>query len=208
MRSAGRRGRRAVPMLALLGAMAGCAGSGASLYTGNPLRYLISIDQLVAPNFTVSTAAALVDAAALAGGDTVAATALSHDGLQSAASVEYQRAEDFSTANGPLDVVATVERFAAVAGARSAYLAAVQQLDARSGATPTSTGPLGDDAHAISVVKAAPGGLSAVEITIEWRVGNLVNIIIARGRYGGTRLDDVLVLANRQTANEVDASGA
>jgi len=206
MRRAGGRGRRAGQLVALLLVAAGCAGPHAALLTGNPLRYLIGIDQLVAPNFTAFTTAALVDASALAGGDIATATALTHDGLHSAARVEYQRAEDFSTANGPLDVVATVERFAGVAGARTAYLAGVRQLDAGPGATPTSTGPLGDDAHAISVVKTTSGGLSAVEITVEWRVANLVNIIVARGRYGGTRLDDVLVLADRQTANETGPS--
>jgi len=209
MRRTGEWARRALPLLALVVCLAGCTTSSSSgLRTGNPLRYLITVDQLVAPNFTVSSTAALVDASALAGGDTITAAALSHDGLQSAARVEFQRAEDFTIANGPIDIVATVEQLAADAGASSAYSADVQQLDHRSGATPISTGPLGDEAHAISVVKTTPGGLSAVEITIEWRVGNLVNIIVARGRYGGTRLDDVLVLANRQTANEVDVSGA
>ena len=93
-------------------------------------------------------------------------------------------------------------QFASVAGATSAYGAGIRRLNAMPGATPTSTGPLGDEAHAISVVKTTTGGLSAVEITLEWRVGNIVNIIITRGRYGGTRLDDALVLANLQTANE------
>lgn len=208
MRRAGRWGRCAVVTVALLVALGGCTGSAPGLHAANPLRYLIGIDQLVAPNFTVSSAAAQVDISVFSGGDSATATALRHDGLQSAARVEYQRAEDFTTANGPLDVVATVERFSGIAGAHSAYLAGVQQLDARPGATPTSTGPLGDDAHAISVVKTTTGGLVAVEITIEWRVANLVNIIVARGRYGGTRLDDVLVLANRQTANEVSVQGS
>jgi hypothetical protein len=51
-------------------------------------------------------------------------------------------------------------------------------------------------------VRTAAGGLQAVEITVVWRVGNLVNIIIARGRYGGLRLDDALLIANVQTQNE------
>ena len=77
-----------------------------------PLHYLITIDQLVAPDFTVTSTAAHVDAATLAGGDSSLASGLSKDGLQSAASVEYQRDVDFSTSNGPIDIVATVERFA------------------------------------------------------------------------------------------------
>jgi hypothetical protein len=201
-----RLGGWGLAVLAFVVALSGCGSAGAVLATGNPTAYLVTIDQLVAPDFTVSSAATHVDAATLADGDSALAAALSKAGLQTAASVEYQRAEDFSTANGPLDVVATAMQFASVAGATSAYVAGVRQLDALPGATPTSTGPLGDQAHAISVVKTTTGGLSAVEITVEWRVGNIVNIIIARGRYGGTRLDDALVLANLQTANETAAT--
>jgi hypothetical protein len=208
VRRAGGGTRRALLLLAVGVCLAGCTSSSSGLHTGTPLGYLITVDQLVEPNFTVSTTAAVVDASALAGGDATAAAALSHDGLQSAARVEFQRAEDFSIANGPIDVVATVERFATGSGASTAYGADVRQLDGRSGATPVSTGPLGDEAHAISVVRTTAGGLSAVEIPLEWRVGNLLNIIVARGRYGGTRLDDALVLANRQTANEVNAPGS
>jgi hypothetical protein len=99
-------------------------------------------------------------------------------------------------------------QFASVAGATTAYSTGIRQLDALSGATPTSTGPLGDEAHAISVVKTTTGGLSAVEITLEWRVNNILNILITRGRYGGTRLDDALLLANLQTSNEVGPNRA
>ncbi len=197
-----RQGGWGLAVLALAVAVSGCGSAGAALATGNPTSYLITVDQLVAPDFTVSSAVTHVTASTLANGDASVATALGNDGLQTAASVEYQRAADFSTANGPLDVVATAMQFASVAGATSAYGAGIRALDAMPGATPTSTGPLGDEAHAISVVKTTTGGLSAVEITLEWRVGNIVNIIITRGRYGGTRLDDALVLATLQTANE------
>jgi hypothetical protein len=179
-----------------------CGSDGSSLATGDPLHDLITLDQLVAPDFTVSSPAAHVDASTLAGGDAALASAISAAGLQSAASVEYQRGIDFSTSNGPLDVVSTVMQFASIAGATSAYGANVKQLDAMSGAVPTSTGPLGDEGHSISVVRTTSGGLQAVEIAVVWRLGNLVNIIIARGRYGGLRLDDVLVLAGVQTQNE------
>lgn len=193
-------------MLASVLALSGCGSGGAALATGNPTSYLITIDQLVAPDFTVSSPATHVTAATLANGDAAVAAALGTDGFQSAARVEYQRAANFSTANGPLDVVATAMQFASVAGAASAYSASILQLDALSGATPTSTGPLGDEAHAISVVKTTTGGLSAVEITLEWRVNNILNILITRGRYGGTRLDDALLLAHLQMANETRAN--
>ena len=200
-------GVRALPAAVTMLAVAGCGSAVSSLSTGDPLHYLITIDQLAVSGFTVSGTAQHVDAATLAAGDTAAAAALRKDGLQSAARVEFERILDFSTANGPIDVVATVERFANDAGATSAYAAGIHQLDAASGAVPTSTGPLGDQAHAISVVRTAPGGLQAVEITVLWRVGNLLNIIVARGRYGGTRLADALVLADRQMQNEVASGG-
>jgi hypothetical protein len=182
--------------------LSACGSDGSSLATGDPLHDLITLDQLAAPDFTVSSPAAHVDASTLAGGNAALASAITAAGLQSAASVEYQRGIDFSTSNGPIDVVATVMRFASIAGATSAYGANVKQLDAMAGAVPTSTGPLGDEGHSISVVRTTSGGLQAVEITVVWRLGNLVNLIIARGRYGGTRLDDVLVLAGVQTQNE------
>ena len=68
-----------------------------------------------------------------------------------------------------------------------------------------SAGPLGDEAHADSLVMTAPDGVQAVQVTLEWRVANLVVVLIARGRYGGTRLDDALVLAHRQTSIQLGA---
>jgi hypothetical protein len=188
--------------------VAGCGSADTGLATGDPLHYLIRIDQIVVSNFVVSTPAAHVDATTLAAGDASVAAGLTRDGLQSAARVEYQRSIDFSTSNGPLDIVSTVERFSGVSGAASAYQTGVRQLDAMSGAVPTSTGPLGDAAHSINIVRTTSGGLQAVEIDVIWRVGNLVNVLVARGRYGGTRLNDALVLAAIQTQNETaSASG-
>ena len=185
--------------------LAGCGSTGSTTLTGDPLRYLITIDQLVVADFTVSSHATHVTAETLAKGDAGVAAALAKGILQSAATVEYQRNVQFITSNGPLDVVSTVERFASSGGASSLYASDVRRLDTLPGAITASTGPLGDEAHAVSTVKATPDGFMAVEITVEWRVANLVNVIVARGRYGGTRLDDALALAAKQTANEVSA---
>ncbi len=201
MRPIGGRSVRLLAALVPMIAVAACGSDSAALSTADPLRSLLTIDQLVSPDFTVSVAAAHVGATALAGGDPTLAQALMSDGLQSAASVEYQRGVDFGTSNGPIDVVATVERFGGIAGASSGYAATVAHLDAMQGAVPTSTGPLGDQAHAISVVRSTQAGIAAVEITVVWRSGNLVSVIVARGRYGGTRLNDALVLAGLQNQN-------
>jgi hypothetical protein len=194
--------RRILAPVAMLVALVACGGDSQSLSTGDPLRDLITLDQLVVPGFTVTSAATHVDASVLAGGDATLASTLARDGMQSAASVEYQRTVDFGTSNGPIDLLATVERYTATDGAASAYGATVRQFDAIAGAVPASTGPLGDEAHSISVVRTTTGGLQAVEIALVWRVANLLNVMVARGRYGGTRLDDALVLAGVQTQNE------
>lgn len=189
-------------------ALAACASASPPLSTADPVHDLITIDQLVVPGFTVTSLSAHLVATTLGAGDAALTSALAGSGLQSAATVEFQRGVDFSTSNGPIDVVATVERFAAVSGASSAYVATVRHVDATPGAVPTSTGPLGDAAHATSVVRTTLGALQAVEITVVWRVHNLVNIIVVRGRYGGTRLNDALLLAGLQTQNESAPGGA
>ncbi len=189
-------------------ALAACASASPPLSTADPVHDLITIDQLVVPGFTVTSLSAHLVATTLGAGDAALTSALAGSGLQSAATVEFQRGVDFSTSNGPIDVVATVERFADTGGASSAYGASVRQLDAIQGAVPTSTGPLGGEAHAISLVRTTSSGIQAVEITVVWRVGNLVNIVVARGRYGGTRLEDALVLAGLQTQNESGAGSA
>jgi hypothetical protein len=207
VRRAGGWGACSTVVIVAVVLLAACGGTAPSLATADPLHDLITLDQLVVPDFTVSSPATHVDASTLANGDAALAAALTAGGLQSAASVEYQRGVDFSTSNGPIDVVATAMRFASTAGATSAYNANVKHLDALPGAVPASTGPLGDEGHSISVVRTTSGGLQAVEIDVVWRLGNLVNIIIVRGRYGGTRLDDALVLAGVQTQNESSSAG-
>ncbi len=207
MRRVSGRGGRVLATLIPAVAIAGCTGASPSLSTADPVHDLITIDQLVLPGFTVTSPAAHLVATVLAAGDVALTSALTGNGLQSAASVEFQRNIDFGTSNGPIDIVATVERLAAVGGATNAYAASVRHFDAIAGAVPTSTGPLGDAAHAISVVRTTPGALQAVEITVVWRVRNLVNIMVVRGRYGGTRLNDALVLAALQTQNELARGG-
>jgi hypothetical protein len=166
----------------------------------------VKLTDLPSPGFTIITPAHAADAAELAGNNATRAVRLTQDGLQAGAAVRYFRAIDLATANGPIDVVNTVERFASAAEAGTVYATDVQDLDAAVGAAAISTGGLGDEAHAVSLVRTAASGVQAVQITLEWRVANLVNIIVVRGRYGGTRLDDGLVLAHRTTTRELAAS--
>jgi hypothetical protein len=206
MRTAGGWLLRALTTGITVSILSGCGGADTEIATGDPLHDLIGIDQIVVANFVVSAPAAHVDASTLSSGDASEAAALTRDGLRSAARVEYQRNAEFSTSNGPLDIVSTVERFSSVSGATDAYQSLVQWLNTMPGATPASTGPLGNAAHSISIVRTTTGGLQAVEIDVLWRVGNLVNLVIARGRYGGTRLNDALVLAGTQTQNETGSA--
>jgi len=201
--------RAAAGMFVCAVVVSGCgssASAGPSLSTGDPAHYLVKLSDLPSPDFTVDQPAHAADAAELAHENATRAVHLTQDGLQAGAAVRYFRAVDLATANGPIDVVNTVERFATVAGAATAYAADVQDLDAAVGAAPISTGGLGDEAHAVSLVRTASSGVQAVQITLEWRVANVVNIIVLRGRYGGTRLDDALVLAHRTTTRELAGS--
>lgn len=188
-----------------LSACGGAASAGTRPVTAAPQRFALGIDQLATAGFTVESPLHPVGAIEIAAGDAGLAHQLSTNGMQLAAAVQYVRDVDVSMANGPVEVISTVERFAGAAGAASEFTADVRALDAVPGAAPTSTGPLGDEAHADSVVRAAATGIRAVQITLEWRVNNLLNIIVLRGRYGGTRLDDALSLAQRQTATELAA---
>jgi len=183
--------------------LAACGGPASP--TPHPVpatRYLLSLDQLITPDFTVNEPPHTQDATALAGGDATVARTLRDAGLQSAATVRYVREIDVSTANGPIDVIDSSAVFAGAAGAHRIFGDDVRRLDAQSGATSISTGPLGDEAHAAGVVRQAASGVALVQITVEWRVGNLLNILVVRGRNGGTRLDDALILAHQLTSRE------
>ena len=139
----------------------------------------------------------------LAGGDQRAASTLSDDGFDAAASISFARTIDFATSNGPIEVIDTVARFAGDSGAHSWFAADTTRRDSEAGEVSISAGSLGDEAHADSVVATAPGGLQAVQITLQWRVANVVVVLQVRGRYGGARLDDALVLAHRQTSTQL-----
>jgi hypothetical protein len=181
----------------------GASGSvGQPQRTGSPLHYLLTIDQLATPDFTVVEPPHSVDAATLTRGDVTQQRSLKDQGFAAAASVSFFRQADLATSNGPLEVIATVESFGSPDGAHHIYGADTQRRDASQGESPVSTGSLGDEAHADTEVSTAPSGIPAVQITIEWRVANLIDLLVVRGRYGGTRLADALLLAHRMTTGE------
>jgi hypothetical protein len=186
-----------VAITLVLAACGGTEATGGIPLSADPRHYLLSIDQLITADFTVSTPAHAIDAATLAGGDTRVASLLTTSGFGAAAGVEFFRTADLATANGPLDIVNTAARFSSAAGAAAVFSDDARRLDATSGSVPVSAGALGDQAHAVSVLRAAPNNVQAVQITLEWRVANVINLLILRGRYGGTRLDDALTLAQR-----------
>jgi hypothetical protein len=203
-------------LLSLVVVAASACGSSppASLLGRDPARYLLQLDDLVSPDFHIYSAAHSIDATAIATpgtgpsptADAAVLRRLQRNGLQAAATARYSRlvnfdTRDFATSDGPLDVSSTVERFASSDGAAAVYTADIHARDA-SGENPASTGPIGDAAHADTVVRDTAGGAQAVQITVEWRVANLVNVLVVRGRYGGARLADALTLAHRQTSHE------
>jgi hypothetical protein len=181
--------------LALVAIVAGCgtAAPPATLHAA-PSTYLLGLDQLVAPDFT--------DAAA---GDTVKAGQLAAAGFTGGATVDFFRqTANLAVANGPVQIGDTVEEFGSAAGAATLFGKDIARLDDIAGAVAVSAGSLGDAAHATTRALVEPAsGVRVVEITVEWRVGNLLDILVVRGRDGGTRPDDALVVAHNQTVSEL-----
>jgi len=197
------RPARTLAWTVLLLLVPGCGGKPAARVLGGPpARYLVTLDELASPDFTVADPPRAEDAAALARGDASVQRSLRVDGLRSAATTTFSRQADLATSDGPLEVIVTVELFGAAAGAQDAYSRDILGRDASPGEVPVSTGPLGDSGHADSLRATAPGGIEAVEITVEWRLANAVNVVVVRGRYGGARLSDALLLTRGVDANE------
>jgi hypothetical protein len=190
---------------ALAGAVAlgtaGCGSAAPLTLRGDPQGYLVTLDQLPSPDFTVFQAPEAVGAGWL-GQET--AVSLEHDGFQSAFQVEYYREVPLDTSNGPITVTAAVARFATATGAEKAMSRLDTALDERSGATQISTGTLGDEGHAITQM-ATLDGVSVAQIVVVWRLDNLVNSITGQGRYGGITLDDLITVAGAQTGDETAA---
>lgn len=188
---------------ALTVAVAACGGTLAPRFTADPQHYLLSLDQLETSDFAVDQTPAAVSAAALGGGDSKAVLQLDRAGFAAGAAVSYARTVDFGTSNGPVEVIDTVARFGGTGGAHAWFSFDTQKRDGEQGEVAMSAGPLGDEAAADSLVATAPDGIEAVQVSLEWRVANVVVVLQVRGRYGGTRLDDALTLAHAQTARQL-----
>lgn len=186
---------RAALVAAFLG---GCGSSGPTILSGDPGGYLIGLDQLGSPDFTVYRAAAPVSAGWL---DESLAAAVRGDGFTRAAEVEYYRQAPLDTSNGPITLTSAAASFSGVAGAASAMSQLDSGLDGRPGAVPVSAGSLGDAAHAVSL-PGSLNGLAVVQIILVWRVVNVVNSLVAEGRSGGLQLDQLLPMAGSQTSDE------
>lgn len=197
-----RRASVRVAALGVLPALLVACGdtSSAPRLTGDPVHYLLTLSQMTSPDFTVEIPATSQPAAGFASGDPTAQNQLAQAGLTNAASVTFVRKVDFPTSNGPIEVVDSVAAFTSTDGAHTWFATDNKRLDQEQGAQGTSTGALGDEAHATTQVATAPDGVQAVQVTVEWRVANVVALLHVRGRYGGTRLQDALILAHRQTS--------
>jgi hypothetical protein len=186
-------------------AIAGCDNAAApQVLHAPPATYLLGVDQLVSPDFSVDTPPHAVAVADIAGSDSAAAQQLTAAGFSTAAGEDFFRAVgNLAVTNGPVQIRDTVEEFASAAGAATVFSSDISRLDAAAGAVAVSTGSLGDAAHCTTRTATSSTGVLAVEITVEWRVGNLLDVLVVRGRSGGTRPDDALLLAHRQTVIEL-----
>lgn len=192
-----RSAARALGILALATLTGGCGGSGPTL-DRDPGSYLVTLDQLPSPDFTIYQAVRQVGAGWL---DSGSSSAVREDGFTRAAEVEFYRDVAFGTSNGPITVSAAAAAFTTAAGATAAMVRLDAALNARHGAVPVSTGALGNGGDAITL-QGSVDGIGALQITVVWRVDNVVNSVLAEGRLGGLQLDQILPIASTQTANE------
>ena len=176
---------RLIAITTVLCIASACGGASAAAFTADPRSYLLTLDELQTPGLSMTAPPALTGA--------------------TSASVTFDRTADLATANGPVEVIDTVVRFASTSSAQGAYQHDIAARDGQSGESALSTGGLGDESHADSLVRTTAQGLQAVQITLEWRVANVTVVLEVRGRYGGTRLDDALMLAHRQTARSLSS---
>ena len=207
---------RSLAVLGLGAALIGCSnatGAGATtsavaLRTSSPETYLLGLDELPLPGFTVVVPSAAVTSADLTGGDQVRLDRLRADHFEAGATVRFFRSvADFANSNGPVDVISTVERFASVAGAGDAFTAEVQREDSAPGATPLSTGPLGDEGHG-DLTTANVNGVTAAQTVLVWRTANLVSVLEVHERLSGSPLAHALAIARPQVARQGGATPA
>ena len=171
--------------------------------TGSIVSWAAGIDDAPSAGFRVVDAPHTVGAGAAALGDGDLASHFGADGfVDAAASHLFREVPSLETANGPVDLLSTVVRFRTVDGARNAFSQVVVYVDHLPSSAPTSAGPLGDDAHAVTEIATAEGGVEAVQVTLVWRVADVVTVLRIRGRLGATGVGDALVTAHRLAGRE------
>jgi len=158
---------------------------------------LLRLDQVGAPDFRVDTPPHALTPSSVESPKVHAPAA------SATYEVRYFRAlTELATVNGPIDVIAKAACYSETAGASNAFLHETIARE-RSGGKEVSTGPLGDEARGHEV-RATSGENHLIQITVEWRIGAVVDTVTVRGRDGATRLRDALALASRQLENQLD----
>lgn len=198
------RSRRSIAVVAAL-LLTGCGATAPpGALRGAVAGYLLGIDQLVSPDFVTDAAPHAVNAGGVAAVTGATAAQLGGAGCSSAAAVDYFREQaDVTVLNGPVQVSDTVVECLSVVGAASLFAIAAHHVGTEPGAVAISTGALGDQAHAVTRRATGPDGVALVQITVVWRVDDLVDVLVVRGRDGGVRPDDAFLLAHRQTVAEL-----
>jgi len=187
-----------------------CSGTNASP-SPTPSRfaqpasaYLLTLDELRVAGFTLDEQPHSIGFDAASAGDPQLAIALRAAPLQDGSTERFFRTvPDLGSANGFIDVRSTVLRFATTGAAHRAFLAEVRHTDAVPHIVPDSTDALGDEAHADELTETSPDGVQVVELTVIMRNVNLVELLVVRGRLGGTSLGDALILAHRQLSGQL-----
>jgi hypothetical protein len=191
---------RAAGVVAAALLLVACGSSGASpvLFTRPATAYLLTLDELRTPGFTVSEPPHAWTSANDAG----LSRLLGRDALHNGATVTYFRdVPEIATSNGPIMVISFVFVCSSTQQAAAVYSVWEHEADALPAVIPESAGALGDVAHADEEhITNAP--VQLIQLVITWRTGNLVSELTVRGRDGGVSLADALILAHAQAAGQ------
>ena len=190
---------------AAVAALAACgAAQGGEVLLSDPAHAVLALSDLGTPGFTTLEPPHTVTVTVCEAHSNTA-DQLRQNSLQLCAEARYFRYVDAALSNGPIDVSSSVESFPTATSAAAAFAGQAATLTHAAGAEPISAGLLGDDRVAVELSRPGPASLPLVQFSVLWRVADLVAEIVVRGRSGAVRVEDAVLLAQRQTARELTA---
>lgn len=178
----------------------GCAPSPAGQHVSGPVqRLVLTLTQIPYPGFEVeagSPHAGYYSNHRVAGTDTALLKGLDRAGRQSGYERDFSRAVSPAQAVGPVVIESSASLYSTSNGAGKGLALMGAQVHAQ-GATPISTGQLGEQALGYAALKQL-NGTSYASYTVLWRQANVVAAIQIEGNSATLDIQYALTLARAQ----------